>query len=163
MGRAFWIVARTTLMQIRRGAPRGLRRGSSSECAFLFLHRKMADSEPPVKRVKHEREEGGRAGGSAGGASKKDAKEAEAIVLRECKKHSQWIPPPVCARPRGSREASTPASTPFARAPKACVPSGVGLLVCYGAARGRARAELLRAGRFWSCAGGPRQVAPQGI
>ncbi len=97
----------------------------------------MADSEPPAKRVKQEKEEGGRAGGGTGGGGKKDAKEAEAIVLRECKKHRQWIPPPVSARLRGTREPST--RQHFARVPQALCEPGRGLLVYHVAARGRAR------------------------
>jgi hypothetical protein len=45
----------------------------------------MADSaEPPAKRVKTEVEGG-----------KMTAKEVEAVVLAECKKHPQWLAPPV--------------------------------------------------------------------
>jgi hypothetical protein len=42
-------------------------------------------AEPPAKRVKVEGE---------GGGAKMDAKQVEAVVLAECKKHQQWLSPP---------------------------------------------------------------------
>ena len=54
----------------------------------------MADSaEPPAKRVKTEVEGG-----------KMTAKEVEAVVLAECKKHPQWLAPPVRRESKRERE-----------------------------------------------------------
>ena len=58
----------------------------------------MSESaEPPAKRVKTEGEGGG---GSSGGASTvaTSSKQVEAVVLAECKKHQQWLAPPVLFR-----------------------------------------------------------------
>ena len=50
-------------------------------------------SEPPAKRVKTE--------GEAGGLSN-SSKHVEAVVLSECKKHQQWLAPPVTPLPTTS-------------------------------------------------------------
>ncbi len=60
--------------------------GSDKEAAPRRWPRGMGDAaEPAAKRVKIEGD---------GGGAKMDAKQVEAVVLAECKKHQQWLAPP---------------------------------------------------------------------
>lgn len=46
--------------------------------------------------MEDELDEGGPIGGTGSSSAKLTCKEMEAILLRECKKHKQWIATPVC-------------------------------------------------------------------